>query len=195
MLPLALAAVAFVMPTSQHSSNTGLRITAPTPGLRMAAQKKVVTFDENGVFEGREVSLQTQPVYLLTRLEELGALTFVSELGLFSKAEELGVFSKLEQAGAFSKVESILPVVDKLGLLTFLETALDVEAGLQFTIANFLIVFTPTLITLQICGFVGIPNEPIKTALELIVCGGTFAVGAALFVLAYGVSLLQGDTR
>merc|ERR1712113_501219 len=101
----------------------------------------------------------------------------------------------LEDAGAFSTIEGLLPTIDKLGLLTLLEDALEVEAGLQFTVANFLIVFTPVLFTLQICGFVPIPSDILPTTLEALVCLSTLTAGAALFALAYGVSLLQGDKQ
>eukprot|EP00316_Scyphosphaera_apsteinii_P022314 CAMPEP_0119326176 /NCGR_PEP_ID=MMETSP1333-20130426/67724_1 /TAXON_ID=418940 /ORGANISM="Scyphosphaera apsteinii, Strain RCC1455" /LENGTH=161 /DNA_ID=CAMNT_0007334405 /DNA_START=120 /DNA_END=605 /DNA_ORIENTATION=- len=159
----------------------------------MAATKKIISFDENGVFEAREISLAKPQVFPLTRLEELKALSFISEAGLLSKAEDAGIFSKLESAGAFSTIEGLLPTIDKLGLLTLLEDALEVEAGLQFTAANFLIVFGPVLLTLQICGFVPLPSEPVSTTLEVLVCLSTLTVGAALFALAFGVSLLQGD--
>merc|ERR1711967_125449 len=95
--------------------------------VNMQMQKKVISFDQDGLFEGRELSIPKAPVRLLERLEELKLLTSLSEAGLLSSAEEAGVFSKLEAAGAFSKAEALLPLADDLKLLSTVESLLNVE--------------------------------------------------------------------
>merc|ERR1719326_1960692 len=50
--------------------------------------RKVIPFDYNGVFEGREKSIEKDPVKPLTRLNELRALTTIADAGLLSKAED-----------------------------------------------------------------------------------------------------------
>ena len=77
------------------------------PGSALA---QVVSFDQDGVFEGREISVAKAPVRLLERVEELRLLSSIADAGLLSSAEEAGVFSKLEAAGAFSTAESLLPL-------------------------------------------------------------------------------------
>lgn len=71
---------------------------------------QVVSFDQDGLFEGREISVAKPPVRLLERVEELRLLSSVADAGLLSGAEEAGVFSKLEAAGAFSTAEKLLPL-------------------------------------------------------------------------------------
>lgn len=71
---------------------------------------QVVSFDQDGLFEGREISVSKPPIRLLERIEELRVLSSVSDAGLLSSAEEAGVFSKLEAAGAFSTAEKLLPL-------------------------------------------------------------------------------------
>merc|ERR1712060_870113 len=124
--------------------------------MGMAGNKKVYALDaleyDTGLFEVREVEVSKPPVSLLKRISELKIATAVSEVGLLSTLEENGIFSKLESAGAFSTAEKLLPTIESLGLLSLFEDLLEVEAGTLFTAANFLIVFTPALLTLQICG-------------------------------------------
>lgn len=168
------------------------------PSLEMGPNKKVWTFDGlDGAdaaygFSAREVDAGKPPVYLLTRIEELKAATYVSELGLLSAAENAGIFSTLENAGAFSTAESLLPTVEKLGLLSKFESLLEVEAGLIFTAANFLLVTVPALFVLQICGFVPLPSGA-GVPLEVLAFLATSAGGITLFATAYAVSLLQGE--
>lgn len=114
--------------------------------------------------------------------------------GLLSAAEDAGVFSTLENLGAFSLIEKSLPLVEKLGLLSLLEEAVDTEAGLIFTGANFLIASGPVLLVLQICGF--FPQaKGIVVLPEVAFVLGTTALGAALFALAFTVSVLQDDDQ
>lgn len=190
MLSLAVAAVslAYVAPLSAPSSQGRM------PAVQMAASKKVIQMENmnGGLFEARETNLRKPPVYLLSRLEELKAATTLSEVGLLSLAEKNKVFSSLESAGAFSTVEKLLPTIEKLGLLTFIEESLDTPNGNLFTLANTLLFFPFGLLMLQ--GFAFLPSaEGIFIPLELLTDLVAFSAGAALFVLAYGVSLLQGD--
>ena len=104
------------------------------------------------------------------------------------------MFSKLESAGAFSAIEKTLPLVEKLGLLSILEEAVDTEAGLIFTGANFLIAAGPTLLVLQICGFLPKAEGIVILPEALLVLGST-ALGVAFFVLAFIASVLQDDDQ
>ena len=129
-------------------------------------------------------------MYLLKSIEDAGLARGVADAGLLSKAEEAGVFSTLEKLGAFSLAEKLLPTIESLKLLSLFEKLLDVEAGLTFSLANFLIVSGPVLVVLQICGFLGIPEGPAVLP-ELLFLGGTLVGGGALFVTAFLISKLQ----
>merc|ERR1712094_38066 len=83
---------------------------------------------------------------------------------------------------------------EKLGLLSILEEAVDIEAGLIFTGANFLIASGPTLLVLQICGFFPKAEGIVILPEALFVLGST-AVGVAFFVLGFIASILQTTTR
>jgi hypothetical protein len=164
-------------------------------GVTMAANKKVIGYEGvsgDVLFEGREVDFGRPPVKLLSRIEELKVATGVSELGLLSFLEEKGAFSTLESVGAFSTAEKLLPVIEDLKVLSLLESTLDVEAGLLFTAANWLLVATPVYITLAICGFAPIPEGPF-IALDAVVGLGLTTVGVLLFAWAFVVSKLQED--
>ena len=91
-------------------------------------------------------------------------------------------------------IEKTLPAVESLGLLSFMQSTLDVEAGLLFSAANWLIVLFPIYVALAICGFAPIPAvaSPLFVA-EFLLFGGTTVLGVALFAWAYFVSLLQED--
>ena len=129
-------------------------------------------------------------MYLLKAIEDLKVATAVSEAGLLSGAQDAGVFSTLENLGAFSFAESLLPTIESLGLLSTFESLLEVEAGLLFSVANFIIVSFPVLFTLQICGFIGFPEGP-AVALEGLFALATLVGGGALFVAAFAISKLQ----
>jgi hypothetical protein len=186
MLLCVGAAMAFSPVVNQPAMAGSARSSAVT----MGGTKKLWGFADDGLFEGREVSFAKPPVNLLSRLNEIEASTYIAEAGLLSKAEELGVFSKLESLGAFSTAEALLPTIEKLRLLSTFEALVNVEAGLLFTFANFLIVFAPTLFVLQICGFVPMPDGP-AVLLELGVDAASLAAGAALFATAFLISKLQ----
>merc|ERR1712128_16783 len=127
------------------------------------------------------------PVKILSRINELKISTAVAEAGLLSAAEDAGVFSTLENLGAFSLIEKSLPLVEKLGLLSLLEEAVDTEAGLIFTGANFLIASGPVLLVLQICGF--FPQAKGIVVLPEV----AFVLGTT--ALAFTVSVLQDDDQ
>ena len=159
----------------------------------MAQNKKAFALDgyeyDTGLFENREIDVGKPPVFLLSAVENTKVLTAVSEAGLLSSLEENGVFSKLESAGAFSTIEKTLPTVESLGLLSAFESALDVDAGLLFTAANFAIAFGPSFFVLQICGF--LPDAGSLFPLELLALLSTTVAGAALWAVAFAVSKLQ----
>merc|ERR1719453_2801718 len=113
----------------------------------MQLTKKVVSFDQDGLFEGREISVPKPQVKLLERIEELRLLTTVADAGLLSSAEEAGVFSKLEAAGAFSSAEKLLPLADDLKLLSTAEYLLNVPANLLVLAAVALLGAEGALIT------------------------------------------------
>ncbi|EOD40960.1 hypothetical protein EMIHUDRAFT_121818, partial [Emiliania huxleyi CCMP1516] len=189
----ALCIAAAVTAFSGASSASGVvQRRAPLAAVSMGGNKKVYSFEgvDGGLLEAREVSITKPPVYLLTRLNEMKVATGLAESGLLSAAEEAGVFSKLESAGAFSTAEKLLPLVEKFKLLSLFEELLEVEAGLLFTAANFLIVFTPVVLTLQICGFVPFPQGPV-IPVEALACLSTGAAGFALFATAFIIGNLQ----
>merc|ERR1719487_5445 len=186
---LSLAALALSYAPALRSG-PALPAAARAVGPAMQANRKVYAFDNEGVFEAREVSVKRQPVYLLSAVEELRVATGVADTGLLSAAEDAGVFSKLESVGAFSLAEKALPVVEDLKLLTLFEKLLNVEWGLQFSIAGFVLVSAPVLFTLQICGFVPFPDGP-AVAFEGLFALSTVTAGGAGIVTALLISKLQ----
>merc|ERR1711967_55741 len=139
--------------------------------VNMQMQKKVISFDQDGLFEGRELSIPKAPVRLLERLEELKLLTSLSEAGLLSSAEEAGVFSKLEAAGAFSKAEALL----------------NVEAGYLFSAGTVLLLGEAALITV-------VPDDNVALVGLQAVTGLAAGAGAVmLFATSFLSSLLQGE--
>ena len=115
-------------------------LTRCLPPLTLFLLPQIISFDQDGVFEGREVGVAKPPVRLLERIEELRVLSQVSEAGLLSSAEDAGLFSKLEAAGAFSKAEALLPLADDLKLLSTAEALLNVPSSYLFGIASLLLV-------------------------------------------------------
>lgn len=190
-MPLSLVAFAAATAFAPLSSGpavapAGVRALSPV----MSANRKVYSFDNEGVFEAREVSIKRPPVFLLSAVEELRVATGVADAGLLSAAEDAGVFSKLESAGAFSLVEKALPIVEDLRLLTTFEKLLNVDWALQFTAAGFILVSFPALFTLQICGFVPTASGP-AVALEAAFALATLTFGGAGIVTALLISKLQ----
>lgn len=153
----------------------------------MQLNKKMLTFDQDGLFEGREVSVTKPPLRLLERIEELKVLTSVADAGLLSAAEEAGIFSKLEAAGAFSTAEKLLPLADELKLLSTAETLLNVPA-------NVLVIAAVALLGGEAALVAAVPDDnAVLLALQL---GTGVAAGAGAVVLAgtaFLFSLLQGD--
>merc|ERR1719155_244416 len=126
---LALAATlfssAFVAPLVSRPAVAGRAANA-----NMQLGGKVVSFDQDGVFD-QDARVKTKPpLKLLSRLEELGLLTTLSEAGVLSSAESAGLFSKLEAAGAFSTAEKLLPLADKFNVFGTLESLLQVNSAL-----------------------------------------------------------------
>merc|ERR1711908_61574 len=146
--------------------------------VNMQMQKKVISFDQDGLFEGREVSVAKPPVRLLERLEELKLLTSLSEAGLLSSAEEAGVFSKLE---------ALLPLADDLKLLSTVESLLNVEAGYLFSAGAVLLLGEAALITV-------VPDDNVALVGLQAVTGLAAGAGAVmLFATSFLFSLLQGE--
>jgi len=153
----------------------------------MQLNKKVVSFDQDGLFEGREVSVAKPPIRLLERIEELKVLTSVADAGLLSAAEEAGIFSKLEAAGAFSTAEKLLPLADDLKLLSTAEALLNVPSNTLILGAFALLAGEAAFITV-------VPdNNAVLLALQFgtgVVAGGGAVVLAGS---AFLFSLLQGE--
>jgi len=166
--------------------------TLRSPSPQMLIDKQVLSFDQDGVWEGREVVYKKPPPKVLTRINEIGLLSAVADIGLLSKLEEVGAFSKLEEAGAFAFIEKTLPFVDKFKLLKLVDKAIETDASTLFTISGFLLFFTPGIIALTLTGFLPAP-EGLFIVPEGAVCGGTAAAGFVLFPLAYLISVLQAD--
>jgi len=166
------------------------------PALQMmAGEKKTIQMEnlENGLFEAREVDIGVPPVYLLSGLENIKAATALSESGLLTLAEENGVFSTLEGLGAFSLAEKALPTIEKLKLLSLVESCLDVPNGFLFTGALTLLTFPFNLLLLQ--GFAIVPGVTLpqgaQIPVELLTDVVALTAGAALFALATLVGKLQ----
>jgi len=153
----------------------------------MQLTKKVVSFDQDGLFEGREISVAKPPVRLLERIEELKVLTSVADAGLLSAAEDAGVFSKLEAAGAFSTAEKLLPLADDLKLLSTAEALLNVPSNLLFAGAIALLLGEGALITF-------VPDDNVVLlAVQLLTGLGAGAGAVVLIGSAFLFSLLQGE--
>ena len=95
---------------------------------------QILSFDQDGVLESREVGIPKPPVRLLERIEELRVLSQISDAGLLTAAEEGQVFSKLESAGAFSAIEKVLPLADDLKLLSTAEALINFPSSYLFGI-------------------------------------------------------------
>jgi hypothetical protein len=154
------------------------------------ADRKVYAFDDETVFEAREVKVARKPVYLLKAIEGTGVATATAEAGLLSGAEEAGVFSTLESLGAFSLIEKTLPLIENLKLLSTLEALLDVEAGLLFTIANFILALPPSVFVLQICDLAPTPTGAL-VGVEVAIDALLLVAGGVLFATAFAISKLQ----
>merc|ERR1719329_555959 len=129
MFSLCLSTLAYSAPLASRPALVGRSVEPMMQTGLGQLSKKVVSFDQDGVFEGREVGVAKPPVRLLERIEELRVLSQVSESGLLSSAEDAGLFSKLEAAGAFSKAEALLNVPSS-SLFGIASLLLVGEAGL-----------------------------------------------------------------
>jgi hypothetical protein len=156
------------------------------------ADKMVKAIDQDGLFEIREQNIGKPSVNLIGKLGELRFATALSELGLLAAAEKAGVFSKLESAGAYSKAEALLPVVDKLGVLQFMQNTIDTEAGLLFTGGAWLTSLVPICYALTISGFLPVPEGPFWLV-DGVLFSGTTASGVLLIGWSLIVGKLQED--
>ena len=189
-----LAATSYVAPLSGMQPAAAAMRSSASP--LMAANKKVISiagFDDSELYEVREVDVGRPPVYLLKRIEDLRLATSVSEAGLLSAAEENGVFSTLENLGAFSLAEKALPVIEDLGVLTLMQDSLDIDSGLIFSLANWLIALAPIYTLVAAFGFLPSPAGTPFLIPALLVGLSTTAVGVAIFAWAFAVSKLQED--
>merc|ERR1719310_1440275 len=141
-----LTATAFTAPTLRPA------VASRSPVVSMQLAKKVVSFDQDGLFEGREISVAKPPIRLLERIEELQILTSVADAGLLSAAEDAGVFSKLEAVGAFSTAEKLLPLADDLKLLSTAEALLNVPS-------NFLVLGAVALLGGEAALITAVPDD------------------------------------
>jgi hypothetical protein len=155
--------------------------------------RKALIFDDTGTVEVREYTVPRPPIKLLTVIEKVKLLSALSESGLLSAAEEAGVLSFLEEKGAFSTAEKALPVIEKLGLLSFMQASLDYNAALLYTGANSLIFFAPVLAVLVAVGAIGRPEG---LFIPIVLLGGltTSSLGVAAWVWAFTVAIMQ-DTQ
>jgi hypothetical protein len=169
------------------------RSRAPAPVMQFSQlteiNKKNLLFDQDGLFEGREVAQTKPPVKLLNRINDLRVLTSIADAGLLTKAQESGVFSKLESVGAFGLIEKTLPIIDDLGLLGTLEDLLNIPANVQVLAALALLAGEAAFIS-------GVPDDNVAL-IAVQVLSGVLAGGGAVTLLAsaYFFSLLQGDTQ
>jgi hypothetical protein len=128
-----------------------------------------------GQISSGESSFVESELPLVGRLGD-ASLSFLSKQKLLSKAEDAGVFSTLEESGALSLAENALPTIDKLGLLQFLQEAID---GQKFTTGAALLVLGPTYAVLV--SQLGLPDVPVLPA---ILFTGTTVAGLATLAVA-----------
>jgi hypothetical protein len=126
---------------------------------------------------------------LLGKLGDAKVSTFLAKQGLLSKAEEAGVFSTLEENGLLSVAENALPTIDKLGLLQFLQGAIDSKPADNFALSAALLVVGPSYGKLVSVGL--LPDIPV---LPTILFTGTTLAGLATATLGIAnVAPVEGD--
>lgn len=134
-------------------------------------------------------------VPVLGRLSQLRVATALSDAGLLSAAEQAGVFSKLEKAGAFSTAEKLLPIVDQLGLLQFLQGAIN-SPGTVGAQGATLAALGPIFAALAYGGFLPPDYTEFPTVLAPgVLFTGTTAAGVALLVLSGAVGQLAKEPQ
>jgi hypothetical protein len=123
---------------------------------------------------------------LLAQTEKLGLLSLLYEKSLLSQAEGKGVFSSLEASGALSTAEKLLPVVERLGLLSTAQGLIDEDPGFLATVGALLVGLAPIYAALDLAGVLPDPGV-------LGVVGGlaTTAAGAAILALTNAITTLQ----
>lgn len=156
----------------------------PTFALRRAVAAK------------RDVSMnaQSKSLNVLTKLGEKRVATTISEAGLLTAAESAGVFTQLEKAGAFSQAEKLLPLVDNLGLLDFLQDSLDTPSGVTFAKGASLVALGPIYVALVNQGVLPAFDGPAAYAPGVLFAGTTGA-GALLIVLSNLIGQLQSESK
>lgn len=127
---------------------------------------------------------------LLSSLQKLRIATALADAGLLSAAEQGGLFTKLEKAGAFSTAESLLPLVDQLGLLQFAQGAIDSKPGDIAAQGTALLGIGPVYAALVASGTLPAPEGPLLPAAGVLFTGTTGA-GVLLIVLSNLVKVLQ----
>lgn len=136
----------------------------------------------------RKAEANTVPLF-----EKLGDAKLLTTLGnakLLTAAERAGTFSALEKAGAFSTAEKLLPIVDDLGLLPFLQDAVDSGGASAFAQGAGLVALGPIYSALVNQGF--LPElEGGAAAAPAVVFTGTTGAGLLLIVLANIVGQLK----
>lgn len=185
MLAVALFAATAYTPAPLLSRS--VVASRPAQAINMQINKKVLSFDQDGVFEGREVSTTKAPVKLLERVEELRVLSTIADAGLLSAAEDAQIFSKLEAAGAFSTAEKLLPLADDLKLLSTAEYLLNVPANLLVFGAAALLLGETGIITV-------VPDDSAVLVGLQVVTGLAAGLGSVVLLASAALfSLLQGE--
>jgi len=130
------------------------------------------------------------PVKVLSAVEKLKVLEGLADSGLLSGLEEDGAFSTLEKLGAFSTIEKSLPLVQKLGLLSFLESTLETPASLLFLASASLIGVGPIYLSLAANDIAPDLEGPLLFV-AVAGFGLSTVLGAVLAAWAFAVSKLQ----
>jgi hypothetical protein len=190
------AAVAKTLPTVQQAAASAA---VPTQSLRVPADHAKMGYtavDQDFQYEQREAKQQKggkQPVKVLGKLGELKVASGLSELGLLTSAERAGLFTKLEKAGAFSTAEKFLPIVDKLGVLQFMQSSLDTPASLLLAGGATLTSFLPICYALAINGILPFPEDGVVGFLDGVLLSGTTTAGVLLIGWSSILGKLQSD--
>merc|ERR1740138_1287079 len=126
------------LPSANEESSLGRRLSSALPRTQLLRSSSITV--PQSLTAKRDVSMtaaRTKPAPrapeqtfpLLGALGEIQLPTVLSSAGLLSGAEKANIFSKLEKAKAFSTAEKLAPLVDKLGLLQFLQGVVDSKSG------------------------------------------------------------------
>ncbi|KAK4427697.1 B3 domain-containing protein REM9 [Sesamum alatum] len=170
--------VAMAMAAAAKAYHSPLLMAAQKPTTTTVSSKKNTTvfpLGEPGPRLGNSAS--TQPVKLLTRVEQLRLLSKAEKAGLLSAAEKFGLsLSTIERLGLLSKAE-------ELGVLS---AATDPGTpSTLFSLSLFLLVLGPACVYL-------VPEDyPWEIGLQVVVALLSVAGGSAAFAASNLVSTLQ----